>query len=112
MEAQLPLLKRRLARRATKKKNDIVLLYMSVSSQHCRLDLEEGYWFARDLRSRNGTQVDGVKLPIDGVRKRLPPNAVLGIAKHQYVIRYDPQEAGGPKVGHLLRDETDPRGSP
>ena len=36
---------------------DIVLRFANVSGQHCRLTLEQGYWFIKDLDSRNGTKV-------------------------------------------------------
>jgi len=69
---------------------DIVLRFPNVSSQHCRLSLEQGYWFAKDLDSRNGTKVDGQRV----TRKRLDPNCTITIAKHQYTIQYDPEQLG------------------
>ena len=38
---------------------DIVLRFGNVSGQHARMTLEAGYWFLKDLGSRNGTKVDG-----------------------------------------------------
>jgi adenylate cyclase len=69
---------------------DIVLRFSNVSGQHCRLSLEQGYWFVKDLDSRNGTKVNGYRV----VRKRLDPGVILTIAKHQYEVRYDPEELG------------------
>jgi adenylate cyclase len=69
---------------------DIQLKFNNVSSQHCRLTLEHGYWFIRDLNSRNGIKVD--QKPV--VRKRLDPGDTLSIARHDYVIEYDPQTLG------------------
>ena len=69
---------------------DIQLKFANVSSQHCRLTLEHGYWFIRDLNSRNGIKVD--QKPV--VRKRLDPGDTLSIARHDYVIEYDPQTLG------------------
>ena len=69
---------------------DIQLKFPNVSSQHCRMSLEHGYWFVRDLNSRNGTKVDGRTV----IRKRLDPNCKLAIAKHEYVIEYEPQLLG------------------
>ena len=69
---------------------DIVLRYSNVSGQHCRLTLEQGYWFVKDLESRNGIKVNGSKV----IRKRLDPGVILSIAKHEFEIRYIPQELG------------------
>ncbi len=69
---------------------DIVLRFPNVSSQHCRLTLEQGYWFVKDLDSRNGTKVNGQRI----TRKRLDPNSTLTVAKHQYTIEYDPEALG------------------
>ena len=73
-----------------KGKVDIALQFPNVSSQHCRMTLEHGYWFVRDLGSRNGTKVDN--RPI--VRKRVDPGSKLSIAKHTYEIEYEPQLLG------------------
>lgn len=69
---------------------DICLDFPNVSSQHCKMSLEHGYWFIRDLNSRNGTKVEG--RPI--MRKRADPNSKVTIARHQYVLEYDPQVLG------------------
>lgn len=70
---------------------DIVLRFPNVSGQHCRMSVESGYWFVKDLDSRNGTKVNGYRVTH---RKRLDPGALLSVAKHQYEIRYDPEELG------------------
>lgn len=70
---------------------DIVLRFPNVSGQHCRLSLDSGYWFVKDLDSRNGTKVNGFR--ISG-RKRLDPGSILSVAKHQYEIQYDPDSLG------------------
>lgn len=69
---------------------DIALKFANVSGQHCRLTLEQGYWFVRDLGSRNGTKVDGRSV----VRKRLDPNCKIAFAKHEYRVEYDPEDLG------------------
>ncbi len=69
---------------------DIVLRFSNVSGQHARLSLEEGYWFLKDLGSRNGTKVNGYRIS----RKRLDPGASISIAKHNYTIDYTPEELG------------------
>ncbi len=69
---------------------DIQLHFKNVSTQHCRLTLEYGYWFVRDLNSRNGVKVDNQSV----IRKRLDPGCKLAIAKHEYTIEYDPHSLG------------------
>lgn len=69
---------------------DIVLRFSNISGQHCRLTLEQGYWFVKDLESRNGTKVNGYRV----TRKRLDPGVIISIAKHQYEIRYSPEALG------------------
>jgi pSer/pThr/pTyr-binding forkhead associated (FHA) protein len=69
---------------------DIQLEFPNISSQHCRLTLEHGYWFVRDLGSRNGTKVDGRSI----IRKRLDPGCRIAFAKHEYLVEYDPQSLG------------------
>jgi pSer/pThr/pTyr-binding forkhead associated (FHA) protein len=69
---------------------DIQLQFSNVSNKHCRLTVEQGYWFARDLNSRNGTKVDDKKI----ARKRLDPGCKLSIAKHEYTVEYEPQALG------------------
>jgi adenylate cyclase len=70
--------------------NDIVLRFSNVSGQHCQLVLENGYWFAQDMNSQNGTKVNGHRI----VRKRLDPGDLLTIAKHKYTVNYSPADNG------------------
>lgn len=70
---------------------DIILRFPNVSGQHCRLTLEAGYWFVKDLDSRNGTKVNGYR--VSG-RKRLDPGVILSVAKHQFEVKYDPESLG------------------
>ena len=69
---------------------DIVLRFKNVSAHHCQLYINEGYWFARDLNSRNGTRVHNERINI----KRLDPGCVIQFAKHQYIVEYDPADLG------------------
>lgn len=69
---------------------DIVLRFSNVSGQHCRMTLELGYWFIKDLDSRNGTKVNGLSIR----RKRLDPGSIITIAKHGYEIQYTPELLG------------------
>ncbi len=69
---------------------DIVLRFTNVSGQHARMTLEGGYWFLKDLGSRNGTKVEGLRVS----RKRLDPGVKIAFAKHTYTIEYSPEELG------------------
>jgi adenylate cyclase len=69
---------------------DIVLRYPNVSAHHCQLTIVSGYWFVKDLNSRNGTKVNGNKI----TRKRVNPGDTLSVAKHQYELEYSPAELG------------------
>jgi len=88
----IPLMKKRL-RVGRREGCDIILNYGNVSGHHCLLEVEEGYWFIRDLRSRNGIKVDGKRVE-QGSRKRLDPGCVIAIAKHVFEVSYEPMELG------------------
>ena len=88
----IPLMKKRL-RVGRREGCDIVLDFGNVSGHHCLLEVEEGYWFVRDLQSRNGVKVQGKRI-MPGLRKRVDPDETLQIAKHVFKIQYDPSELG------------------
>lgn len=69
---------------------DIVLRFPNVSAHHCQLYVNGGYWYARDMKSRNGTKVNNVPI----TEKRLDPGDELAVAKHRYEIRYVPMDLG------------------
>src|SRR5580698_6667375 len=69
---------------------DIVLRFANVSAHHCELRLEGGYWYVKDLNSRNGVKVNGLRV----TNKRLDPGDEFVIAKHKYEINYSPMEIG------------------
>jgi len=78
---------------------DIVLRFSNVSAHHCQLTVNGGYWFVRDLDSRNGTKVNNVRVS----EKQLKPGDHLKIAKHEYEVRYAPIDLGA--VGPPMPDE-------
>jgi adenylate cyclase len=82
---------------------DIVLRFPNVSAHHCQLSLNGGYWYVRDLDSRNGTKVNGGRVE----EKRLDPGDVLSVAKHNYDVKYTPAELGavGPPPEDVPEDE-------
>lgn len=69
---------------------DIVLRFPNVSAHHCELYLKAGYWYVRDMNSRNGTKVNKVRV----TEKILKPKDVLSIAKHKYEVVYEPAALG------------------
>ncbi len=88
----IPLLKKRL-RIGRREICDIVLDFSNISGHHALMEVAEGYWFIRDLRSRNGVRVEGKRI-LQGLKKRLDPGVVVSLARHEYTIRYDPDELG------------------
>lgn len=85
----VPLLKKNL-KAGRRESCDIVLRFANVSAHHCQFSVNGGYWFVRDLKSRNGIKVNGVRV----TEKRLNPGDVVSIAKHQYEVRYSPLDLG------------------
>ena len=69
---------------------DIVLRFSNVSAHHCQMTVNGGYWHVRDLQSRNGVKVNGVRV----TDKRLDPGDIVSIAKHKYEVRYSPMDLG------------------
>jgi adenylate cyclase len=69
---------------------DIVLRFSNVSAHHCQLYCNGGYWFVKDLKSRNGIKVNGTRV----TDKRLDPGDELSVAKHRYDVRYSPVDLG------------------
>lgn len=69
---------------------DIVLRFSNVSAHHCQLFCNGGYWYVKDLKSRNGVKVNGVRV----TEKRLDPGDELVIAKHRYDVSYSPHDLG------------------
>ncbi|HAN96402.1 MAG TPA: adenylate cyclase [Planctomycetaceae bacterium] len=97
----IPLLKERL-RVGRREGCDIILRFPNISSHHCLLEIEEGYWFVKDLNSSNGVKVNNKRI-MPGLRKRVDPHDTLQIAKHAYELRYDPHKLGA--VGAPPSDE-------
>lgn len=63
---------------------DIPLRFPNVSSVHCKLVFQDGYWFVQDMNSTNGIKVNGLRV----LRKVLLPGDELTIAKRKYIIHY------------------------
>lgn len=76
---------------------EIVLSFPNVSSQHCELNLIDGYWEIRDLGSSNGIKVNGERYD----QKWLHPGDEISIAKNHFEITYEP-------TGDAPPEEDDP----
>ena len=85
----IPLLKRNLLV-GRRESCDIVLRFSNVSSHHCELNVNDGFWYVRDLNSRNGVKVNGNRV----TEKRIDPGDILWIAKHGYEVKYSPVDLG------------------
>ena len=84
---------------------DIVLRFANVSAHHCQLMIESGYWYVRDLQSRNGIKINDVRVDrSSGGSTRATSSP---IAKHKYRVEYDPAELGavGPPPADNLSQE-------
>jgi adenylate cyclase len=86
----IPLMKRVLSV-GRRESNDIVLDFANISGKHCQLTVNYGYWYVKDLNSRNGIKVNNVRIMGD---KRLDPGDTLSIAKHRYEVNYVPSDLG------------------
>ncbi len=85
----IPLLKKNLLV-GRRESCDIVLRFPNVSAHHCQLTVNGGYWYVKDLGSKNGVKVNNVRV----TEKRLDPGDVLAVAKHRYEVHYSPAELG------------------
>jgi adenylate cyclase len=71
---------------------DVPLRIITVSSRHCELELRDGYWFVRDLKSSNGTRVNGAPCTEQWVL----PGDVLALAGFRFKVIYDPPAGRSP----------------
>ncbi len=85
----IPLLKKQLLI-GRRESCDIVLRFANVSAHHCQLTFNGGYLYIRDLQSRNGIKVNGVRVD----EKRVDPGDEIAIAKHRYEVQYSPYDLG------------------
>ena len=66
---------------------DIKLKFADVSSRHCTLTYEEGFWVVDDCGSRNGVRVNGERVE----RKVLYPDDRISFASHRFIVHYSPE---------------------
>ena len=80
---------------------DIWLNFQNISGTHCELSLKNGIWHIRDLNSTNGVKVNGERT----VLRKLRPGDEIDIAKHKYVIQYQPTP--GTRFEELFAEDED-----
>lgn len=85
----IPLLKKQLLI-GRRESCDIVLRFANVSAHHCQLYINGGYWYVRDMQSRNGVKVNGIRVQ----EKRIDPGDSFSVAKHNYELNYSPADLG------------------
>ena len=85
----IPLLKKQLLI-GRRESCDIVLRFANVSAHHCQLFINGGYWYVRDMKSRNGVKVNGIQVQ----EKRIDPGDDVCVAKHKYELMYSPVRSG------------------
>ena len=73
---------------------DVRIRFPSVSSRHCKLSFDKGYWLVEDLNSTNGTWVDGDRCLL----QCLLPDSILALDKHRFTIHYLLRADGPPPV--------------
>lgn len=62
--------------------NDIIAAHASISSQHCVISFEQGIWWIQDLRSTNGTFVNGER--VSKVRLQAGDKILLGLVEYDF----------------------------
>jgi predicted component of type VI protein secretion system len=99
----IPLLKKKLLI-GRRESCDIVLRFANVSAHHCQLFVNSGYWYIRDMQSRNGVKVNGLRVQQE---KRIDAGDTLAVAKHRYEVQYSPADLGavGPPPADDLPSE-------
>jgi CheY-like chemotaxis protein len=73
---------------------DLVINSRAISHHHCVLYLYEGWWYVKDLNSRNGVKVKRVKV----TQHLVPPGSVLSIGPLEFEMNYTPHELGAPGI--------------
>ena len=66
---------------------DVCLQFPNVSGKHCEMLFKDGLWILRDLDSKNGTKVNGMRLD-SGARKVVHTGDVITIGKRNFKLEY------------------------
>ncbi|MEO6809088.1 MAG: FHA domain-containing protein [Isosphaeraceae bacterium] len=91
-----------LGRRPT---NDIQLDFENVSGKHCQLQYIKGVWHVRDLKSTNGTTVNGQK--VTAGEQAILPDDEFGVSGHLFALDYEPAAGHVMATNQLLEEELD-----
>jgi adenylate cyclase len=80
----------------------VCLRFPNISGLHCELSYQDGYWLIRDLGSKNGVKVNGVKVK----QKALSGGDKIAVATREFVIEYTTR-AGQRTLDEILDEEED-----
>ncbi len=69
---------------------DIVIRSSSISQHHCLLYIFQGWWYVRDMKSKNGIRVNHVPY----AEHLLRPGSILSVGKYDYKVEYEPYLLG------------------
>lgn len=69
---------------------NIVLKFANVSGKHCKLAMLNGYWYVIDLKSSNGTKINGMRV----MDHRVDPGQKISFASNEFYLKYDPVANG------------------
>ena len=69
---------------------DIVVNATSVSHHHCVMYLYQGWWYVKDLESRNGIKVNHKSVS----QHLVPPGSILTVGTVDLEAKYEPHELG------------------
>jgi adenylate cyclase len=62
--------------------------------------VHEGWWFVRDLKSKNGVKVNGKAQS----KHLVPPASILSVGPHEFSVEYEPHSLGA----HGITPPVDP----
>jgi pSer/pThr/pTyr-binding forkhead associated (FHA) protein len=86
---------------------DVTIQSGTVSGRHCELRFAEGAWSVRDLGSKNGTRVNGVRCE----QQRLEPQDRLTLGRVRFLISYSTTGDSAPSddemvLNYLMGDDS------
>ena len=117
---RIPIRKRRIRIGRDAKLNDVSIAETTMSSQHASIEFRDGFYFLRDLRSANGTFVNGKRMSDpDAVREvQLKSGDRIRFDAYEFIFDLDALSGGAPSAGGIvpevqrtrLRSEAPPPG--
>jgi len=94
-----------IGKRAT---NDLVLAHAKVSREHCEITVQNGSFVLRDLKSRNGTFLNGVRLVGEAVLQDGSVIQVADVLSATFCLA-DPSSSGGAQAPAKVERSVAPR---